>query len=195
MNFFASVAPHNVKIFKNQARLRRKWSCVASVPKVPWFSASESLFFTLLRLTLWNQKPMYVSRLTKFGIGYSGRDEGSPPPVQHAIAAGPSSELRRPFLIIFWLKWSSWFEIRSQFFFGFFPRGIPEIQLDLDSSIDFLAVLEPLDGEVGDDWPPKNYAQSREKPCAPTLCYFISGVVVPNPSIGSLQYQDLIVFI
>ena len=37
------------------------------------------------------------------------------------------------------------------YFLRVFPRGIPEIQLDLDRSIDFLAVLEPLDGEVGDD--------------------------------------------
>ena len=69
------------------------------------------------------------------------------------------------------------------------------IQLDFDKSIDFLAVLELLDGEVGGDWPPKNYAQSREKTYAPTLRYFFWGVVVPNPSIGSLQYQDLIDFI
>ena len=37
------------------------------------------------------------------------------------------------------------------YFLRVFPRGIPEIQLDFDKSIDFLAVLEPLDGEVGDD--------------------------------------------
>ena len=43
------------------------------------------------------------------------------------------------------------------------------IQLDFDKSIDFLSVLESLDGEVGGDWPPKKYAQSREKTYAPTL--------------------------
>ena len=78
-----------------------------------------------------------------------------------------------------------------RYFLWGFPRGILEIQLDFDISIDFLAVLEPLDGQVGDDWPPKNYAQSREKTYAPTLRDFFWGVVVPNPSIGSLQYHDL----
>ena len=75
-------------------------------------------------------------------------------------------------------------------FLRVFPRGILEIQLDFDKSIDFFAVLEPLDGEVGGDLPLKKYAQSREKPWAPTLCYFISGVVVPNLPIGRLQYRD-----
>ena len=59
------------------------------------------------------------------------------PPVHRWTLTNPFAELRRTILIIFGLKWSSWFALDDIDFLRFFPLGIPEIQFDLDRSIDF----------------------------------------------------------
>ena len=77
--------------------------------------------------------------------------KGGPPATHRCSLTKPSSELRRPFLIIFCAKCRRDLDLVRNIFLRVFPRGILEIQLDFDKSIDFLAVLEPLDGEVGGD--------------------------------------------